>query len=121
MDARLAERQSYDPADDPWDGYLMSNLRPKTTGLPMVVWLQHGTGVRHDVRLKVSMVHGDRISPDDLAVLSIRPEPRLMDGELSRADFDTVVRWIKLNEDAIVRHWDGLTDTVELAGELKRL
>ena len=121
MDARFAERQTYDPADDPWDGYLMSNIRPKTTGLPMVVWLQHGEGVRHEVRVKVSSTPGDRISHDNLAVVSVRPEPRLLHGELSNHDFEAVARWIKLNQDAIFRHWEGLTDSAELFSELKRL
>ncbi len=121
MDALVADLESYDPAEDDWEGWTLSNLRPKRTGLPMVVWVQSGEGVPHDVRVKVSMTHGDRISKDNLAVVGVRPEPHLLHGELSRSDLETVVRWIRLNETAIIRHWDGETDGGDLLDELKRL
>lgn len=120
MDARLAPLRT-DDADDTWDGYAMSNLRPADTGLPMVVWIQNGEGVRHDVRVKVSMVPGDRITKDDLAVVGVRPEPRLLHGDLSRRDLDLVSRWIKLNEAAIVAYWDGDSSTGELYRALQKV
>lgn len=121
MDALLAERDRYDPADDDWEGWTLSNLRPRRTGLPMVVWVQSGEGVPHDVRVKVSMTHGDRLSRDNLAVVSVRPEPELLQGQLSRSDLDAVTRWIRLNEAAIIRHWNGETDGGDLLDELRRL
>lgn len=120
MDARLAELTAHEP-DETWDGWAMSNLRPARTGLPMVVWVQHGEGVRHDVRVKVAMTHGDRLNRENLAVVSVRPEPRLLHGELSRDDLDAVVRWIELNERAIIQHWDGETDTADLLDAIQKV
>jgi hypothetical protein len=120
MDARLAEFQA-EVADEEWDGYAMSNLRPADTGLPMVVWVQNGEGVRHDVRVEVSMVPGDRISKDDLAVVAVRPEPRLLHGVLSRRDLDAVVRWVTLNEAIILDYWSGVASTGELYRALQKV
>jgi hypothetical protein len=43
------------------DFFLMANLRPATTGLPMVVWVSERGLARHDVRVEVSTVLGPRV------------------------------------------------------------
>ncbi len=40
----------------------MANLYPRTTGLPMTVWVGPRGNARHDVRIKVNMTHGE---PDE--------------------------------------------------------
>jgi hypothetical protein len=101
--------------------FLMTNLYPASTGLPMVVWVGPSYGARHDVRIKVSMAHGTRMDPSNLAVVAVRPVPRVITGHLSAADFQRVVLWIELNEAAILDHWNGLTDGVQLGQQLRRL
>jgi hypothetical protein len=101
--------------------FLMTNLYPATTGLPMVVWVGPSYGARHDVRIKVSMGHGTRMDPSNLAVVAVRPVPRVIAGQLSAADFQRVVLWIATNEAAIIDHWNGLTDGVQLGQRLRRL
>ena len=103
------------------DTYLMSNFYPRETGLPMTVWVNVKGGARHDVRVKVSPVHGQRIVLDDLIVIGVRPEPRLLHGALSATDFAAVSAWIKLNQEVIVDHWNGVADTSELVRRLQRL
>jgi hypothetical protein len=39
---------------------LMTNLYPRTTGLPMVIWVGPRYGARHDVRLKAMQHHGQK-------------------------------------------------------------
>jgi len=98
--------------------FLMTNLYPASTGLPMTVWV----GPQHpDVRIKVNMAHGQRMDPGNLAVVAVRPQPHLVAGQLSAADLAAVSRWIALNEAAIIDHWAGLTDGVQLAQQLRRL
>jgi len=110
------------PMDDlDTDFFLMANLRPKTTGLPMVVWVSERGNARHDVRVKVALQHGDRIDPSHTAIFGVRPTPGLISGYLSAADQRVVSDWIKLNEAAIVEYWDGVIDTSELLGRLKRV
>ena len=40
------------------DLVLITGLYPRTTGLPMVVWVGPGYGAPHDARIKVMQVHG---------------------------------------------------------------
>jgi hypothetical protein len=105
----------------PDDFFLMANLRPKTTGLPMVVWLSERGGARHDVRIKVAQRHGDRIDPSNTAVVGVRPSPGLAAGYLPLSDVQVVSDWIRLNEAAIVDYWDGAIDTGELLQRLQPL
>ena len=103
------------------DFFLMANLRPKTTGLPMVVWVSERGNARHDVRVKVALQHGDRIDPSHTAVFGVRPNPGLISGSLSASDRRALSDWIKLNEAALVEYWEGVIDTGELLGRLKRV
>jgi hypothetical protein len=101
--------------------FLMTNLFPATTGLPMVVWVGPSYGAPHDIRIKVMQAHGTRMDSGNLAVVALRPHPHLVAGRLSAADLRAVAQWIALNEVAILDHWNGLTDGVQLAQQLRRL
>ena len=50
---------------------LMVALFPDDTGLPMVVWASPSYGVGHDIRIKVMQAHGDRMDPNNLAVVAL--------------------------------------------------
>jgi hypothetical protein len=100
---------------------LTTNLYPASTGLPMVIWVGPSYGARHEVRIKVSLAHGTRMDPSNLAVVAVRPVPRVIAGQLSAADFQRVVLWIALNEAAILDHWNGLTDGAMLVQQLRQL
>jgi len=106
---------------DDEDPFAMANLPPRLTGLPMVVWASERMGARHDVRVKVHMAHGQRIDPGNLAVVAVRPVPRLVAGQLSPADLQAVSDWIRLNEAVLVDYWDGRIYTDELIQRLQRL
>ena len=58
---------------------------------------------------------------DNTAVVAIRPEPRLLHGELSTRDLEQVRTWIALNEMALMDYWDGRASTVELVRRLQAL
>ena len=107
------------PIED--DLYEMANLFPRTTGLPMTIWVSPRGGARHDARMKVSTRPGDRATLDELAVVGVRPAPALIEGSLSPTDLDAVSRWIELNREAIIGYWDGSLDTLELVQALRRL
>lgn len=72
------------------DAFLMSNLYPRHTGLPMTVWVNVKGGARHDVRVTVNMTHGPRSDMDNMAVVSVRPDPELLHGVLDRRDLALV-------------------------------
>jgi hypothetical protein len=57
--------------------YEMLSIYPADSGLPMTVWAEPRGNARHDVRVKVNMAHGNRISIANAAVVAVRPAPRL--------------------------------------------
>ena len=79
-----------DVESDPRDLFEMANLYPDTTGLPMTVWVSPRGDARHDVRVKVNMAHGNQMSIANTAVVSVRPTPRVIAGQLSPANAPAV-------------------------------
>lgn len=104
--------------DDP---FAMANLPLHLTGLPMVVWPAQRMGLPHDILIKVMQTHGSRMDPGDLAVVAVRPTPRLVAGHPSPADLRTVSNWIRLNEAVLVDYWEERIYTDELLQHLQRL
>lgn len=103
------------PDADEEDFFDMANLSPSLTGLPMVVWISERSRARHDVRVKVSLIHGRRAHPDRAASVSVRPTVEVVAGPpLDARDLALVRRWIELNRDAILGYWNGdlMTDEV---------
>jgi hypothetical protein len=82
------------------DTYFMTNLYPRDTGLPMTVWVSPRGHARHDALIKVCRTRGDRMDGTNLAVVAIRPSPRVVHGPLAQGDFAPVAECIILNEDA---------------------
>ena len=101
--------------------YEMANLYPRTTGLPMTVWVGPRGHARHDVRIKVNLTHGNQMNIDNTAVVGVRPAPHLFAGRLSSDDERLVFEWIRLNVGTIIAYWDGNLDTAELIQNLKPL
>jgi hypothetical protein len=110
------------PAEDDTaiDTYEMSNLIARTTGLKPTVWVSPRGRARHDARVKVCLTP-EKTDIDDVAVVGIRPRPRLVAGNLGTADLAAVTRWTTLNEPALMEFWDERSDAVELGGRLKKL
>jgi len=99
----------------------MANLYPRTTGLPMTVWVGPRGNARHDVRIKVNMTHGNQMNVDSTAVVGVRPAPHVIVGRLSSEDQRQLFEWVGLNAAAIIAYWDGDIDTAELIQTLQRL
>ena len=99
----------------------MANLFPRTTGLPMTVWVSPRGCARHDVRVKVNLTHGDQMNIANTAVVRVRPAPHIIAGRLSPDDQRAVYEWISLNTAALVEYWDGRIDTIELGQLLRRI
>lgn len=105
--------------DDP---FAMANLPLHLTGLPMVVWASQRMGLLpHDIRVKVMQTHDPRMNPGDLAVVAVRPAPRLIAERLSPADLRAVSDWSRLNEAVLIDYWEERIFTDELLRRLLRL
>lgn len=83
----------------------MSNLSPRLTGLPFVVWISPKGGARHDLRVKISL--GPKAKPEEFVTVSVRPTVAVLEGELTAAQLKLLTEWIDLNRDTLVRFWDG--------------
>jgi hypothetical protein len=103
------------------DLFEMANLFPRTTGLPMTVWVSPRGNARRDVRVKVNMTHGSQMTLSNTAVIGVRPTPRVITGQLSSSDEQAVFQWVALNADALVEYWEGRIDTIQLGQALKRI
>ena len=99
----------------------MTNLYPRETGLPMTVWASPRGRARHDARIKVCRTRGDNMDPTNLAVVAIRPAPRVVHGPLAQSDFTAIAAWIRLNEAALIDFWNGTLGGSEFATSLRRL
>jgi hypothetical protein len=99
----------------------MANLYPKTTGLPMTVWVSPRGHPQHDARVKVCRVPGNRMVIEDTAVVSALPRPEVVEGPLDQEALDAVSRWIDLNRDVLIEHGDGTADTADLIQRLRRV
>ena len=84
----------------------MANISPKRTGLPFVVWISPRAGAPHDVRVKVSK--GPRVQSAELVSVAIRPEVHVVgSGKMTADELALLKKWVEVNHDVIVKHWDG--------------
>jgi hypothetical protein len=66
------------------DLFEMANLFPRTTGLPMTVWVSPRGNARHDARIKVNLTYGNQMNPANTAVVEVRPSPQSTQSSLVR-------------------------------------
>jgi hypothetical protein len=97
----------------------MANLRPASTGLPMVIWVSEKGRARHGPRIKVSRKHGDRMDIRNTVSVTIDGPPRVIGEGLAAGDLDLVSDYISRNRDALLAYWHGEIDTVELISRLR--
>ena len=102
------------------DLFEMANLYPRTTGMPVAIWVSPRGGARHDVRVRVSPGPGDWMDLEDAAVVGVRPAPALLQGELAADVREPVFAWVAANRDVLVACWSGELDTIELGARLRR-
>ena|ERR1039458_8780479 len=97
----------------------MANISSKRTGLPFMVWISTKEGARqHDVRVKVSK--GRKAHASEWVSVALRPDVRIVGGEMTGPHFALLKKWIELNRDVIIKYWDGdIEDTQDAIDGLK--
>ena len=96
----------------------MANLRPRTTGLPFVVFISQRGNAQHDVRVKVSP--GPRVHSNSMGVYAVRPFRHESGPPLNSADAAALEKWIDLNRDVLVDFWHADIEYTEDAIEQLR-
>ena len=87
------------------DLFTMSNLSPRRTGLPFVVWISPRGNAQHDVRVKISQ--SPRAVPVEFVTVTVRPTVAVINGTLPNRELALLRKWIELNRDVLIRFWDG--------------
>lgn len=101
----------------------MSNLRPKTTNLPMVIWILSKTGKeKHGPRIKAQNHYGDKIESGSWFSLTIDDSPKVTGDtkDISSKDITKIKKFIIQNKDILLQHWNLDIDTNELFKKLKK-
>ena len=105
--------------------FRLGSLAPKSTGLPMVVWIEvKALGSDQTPRMRFTNTTGDSLLPDSWLPISVEKEnPRILveDYELniSDEDFEMLKKWIIHNCDTLTDYWNGEIDTVECWENIK--
>lgn len=102
--------------------FFMVNVRGRSSGLPMNIWIGPCGHARHAARIKVQTDHREQFDTGNPAVVSVEDDPpQVVEGRLDAADLALIRRYIMLNRDAILDHWREKTDGLELSRALLRL
>jgi hypothetical protein len=87
------------------------NLRPARTGLPFVVFVSQCGGARHDVRIKLA--RAPKVHLSEMVTVAVRPEPRVIRGQISAHEFELVRQWLELNKTVLDDYWNGVIEYTE--------
>jgi hypothetical protein len=87
------------------EGFDITILSPRDTGLPFVVFILQDIGIVADVRIEIASTH--RVGRSDTLKVAIRPTIRLMNGELDAHELALLTRWVDLNRDTLIKYWGG--------------
>ena len=83
----------------------MANLRPKTTGLPFIVYISEHGNARHAARVKVSPV--PRVRLDQMSSYTVRPFRHVAGPRLGASEEERLGLWVALNERVLLDYWNG--------------
>lgn len=103
--------------------YEMSNIRPASTGLPMVVWIQPDMGrSKHGPRIKVQTSHGSKADPENMAAVGFSRDGKIVNfGGLTSSDFSLVSKFITLNLQGLLNLWDDEIDPAAFLKDMKKV
>lgn len=98
----------------------MCNLRKRQTGIDNIIWVSV-KNANHGPRVKVQW--GDSIR-ESVSISIHKTNPTVVAGnekELSANTLRRVKKWIVLNYDVLMNHWNMTADTADLIFGLKKL
>ena len=107
-----------------FDTYALANVRPKYTGLPMVVYISEKTA-RHGPRIRVSQSYGDDVRGIQPFSMTIEPNPRIFGkrGDIRARDIGLIMEFIELNLPLLLAYWEQepVVDTVDMIQSLRKI
>jgi hypothetical protein len=113
---RRSTRRS-SPLDDEDALYWFTNLAPRQTGLPFVIWVSPRMAARHGIRVKVS--RGPVTSIPEMTTVAIEPRVCLVRGRMNARDVSLLRAFVELNRDVLVKHWNHEIDSSDVIQSVK--
>ena len=104
------------PMKEPEEGFDMTILPSRETGLPFVVFILQDIGIIPEVRIEIARSH--RVWRSKTVKVAIRPTVRLRDGYLDAHELALLTRWVDLNRDALCRLSELLTIRATECGKM---
>lgn len=97
----------------------MSNLYPDNTGLDVPIWISSKSGrEKHHARIKV-------MTDDGEVSISIVGAPELKNTKgkikLNAKQFANITKFIELNRDTLLDHWNGKIDSKTFGEQIKKI
>jgi hypothetical protein len=97
----------------------MSNLFPDSTGINYTLWLSSKSGrEKHQARIKISNSDGE-------ASISIWGEPQIKSKKgkivIDGKSFNAIKKFIELNKEVLMQHWNGEIDSKTFANSIKSI
>ena len=104
--------------------FAMANVRPKYTGLPMIIYVSE-KNARHGPRIKVSQSYGDQLRGNALFSVTIERNPRVIGkrGDIRARDIGLVMEFIELNMPLLLAYWEQepVVDTLDMLQSLRKI
>lgn len=102
----------------------MANVQPKTTGLPMTIYISNRTA-GHEPRITVSQQQGDQLIASDLFCMTIEDNPRIL-GKLVGvrvSDLKKVHQFLMANRGMLLNYWyqEPPLDTLDMLLQLTKV
>lgn len=88
----------------------MSTLKPKTSGLPTILWIDEGSHPQHGPRIKFQ-ASKDQVLTSNYSSMSISQEPEIFNPpkkfDLNKKELERIIDFVKLNEIYLLAVADG--------------
>ena len=108
-------------SDEFEEAFTMSNIRPKHTGLPMVIWVSPKTGKeKHGPRIKAQTTHGDKAQMGNWVTVTVEENPQVIGEGLDTGDTEAVKAFVKRNKETLLKLWSDELDPLDLPKFLKQ-
>jgi len=99
----------------------MSNISPRDTNLPVVVWVFEKGKSKHGPRVKV-MTHPGKMNLAETVSISVSDNPEVVAGEkLDPEIFNLVKKWVILNKKVLLDYWNNKLYTIDMLKGLKMI
>ena len=101
--------------------YEMANLRTKTTGLPVSIWISTKGYIKHSARIKVSRSYGDRIRFENFFTITVSDNPKIIGdvGDINSEDVQEVISFVIKNQEMLLSLWNEEISPIDFTDSIK--